>query len=128
MRHSCCEGARESSPKAPKSGQPRRLGFLRPVPRLYARVTSAEGSTVDCEVVPWHHQMAGRGHGALTKKARSAMDRSWAFTSTIAAVLILLAYESIAQERQRVTFATSREHTNYTQQHLIEIGDVPGHQ
>jgi hypothetical protein len=56
------------------------------------------------------------------------MDRSWAFTSTIAAVLILLANESIAQERQRVTFATSREHTNYTQQHLIEIGDVPGHQ
>jgi hypothetical protein len=56
------------------------------------------------------------------------MYRSWAFTSAIAAALFVLANASIAQERQRVTFSTSREHTNYTQQHLIEVGDVPRHE
>jgi hypothetical protein len=43
------------------------------------------------------------------------------------ALLLLLASEAGAQERQRVTFPTSAETTKYTQQHLIEVGDVPGH-
>ena len=42
------------------------------------------------------------------------------------ALVLLLASEAGAQERQRVTFPTSAETTKYTQQHLIEVGDVPG--
>jgi hypothetical protein len=34
---------------------------------------------------------------------------------------------AMAQEKQRISFKTSAENTKYTQQHSIEVGDVPGH-
>jgi hypothetical protein len=36
--------------------------------------------------------------------------------------------DSAAQEKQRVSFKVSAPNTKYTQQHLIDVGDVPGHQ
>src|SRR3954452_5739180 len=33
-----------------------------------------------------------------------------------------------AQQKQRVTYKTPAEGTKYTQQHAIDVGDVPGHQ
>ena len=34
----------------------------------------------------------------------------------------------LAQQKQQLSFKTSAENTKYTQQHLIDVGDVPGHQ
>jgi len=38
------------------------------------------------------------------------------------------ARDADAQERQRVSYTTPPASTKYTQQHLIDVGDVPGHQ
>jgi hypothetical protein len=35
---------------------------------------------------------------------------------------------AIAQQAQHVSFKSSAENSKYTQQHLIDVGDVPGHQ
>jgi hypothetical protein len=48
-----------------------------------------------------------------------------------AVICFLIAWptaETVAQERQRASFKTSAQNTKYTQQHLIDVGDVPGHQ
>jgi hypothetical protein len=36
--------------------------------------------------------------------------------------------DAAAQQKQRVSFKTSAENTKYTQQHVLDVGDVPGHQ
>jgi hypothetical protein len=36
--------------------------------------------------------------------------------------------EAVAQQKQRVSFKTSAENTKYTQQHALDVGDMPGHQ
>jgi hypothetical protein len=60
------------------------------------------------------------------------MDRLTNLTLTIVAQLFLIvglpAVDAVAQEKQRLSFKTSAENTKYTQQHLIEVGDVSGHQ
>jgi len=33
-----------------------------------------------------------------------------------------------AQQKQKVSFSVPAESTKYTQQHMIDVGDVPGHQ
>jgi len=35
---------------------------------------------------------------------------------------------ALAQQRQKVSFDVPAESTKYTQQHVIDVGDVPGHQ
>jgi len=40
----------------------------------------------------------------------------------------LVTNEAIAQQKQQVTYKTPAEGTKYTQQHAIDVGDVPGHQ
>jgi hypothetical protein len=59
------------------------------------------------------------------------MKRATALILGISAMLGLAAAmqakHAIAQETQRVSFPTSSENTKYTQQHLIEVGDVSGH-
>jgi hypothetical protein len=51
-----------------------------------------------------------------------------ALTSVLCLAIALPAGEAIAQQMQRVTFKTPAANTKYTQQHFIEVGDVPGHQ
>lgn len=46
---------------------------------------------------------------------------------TIAAVLTLFGI-SEAQEKRKIFYKWSAENTKYTQQHVIDVGDVPGHQ
>jgi hypothetical protein len=41
---------------------------------------------------------------------------------------VLAAVDAAAQEKQQVSFKTSAENTKYTQQHMIDVGDFPGHQ
>jgi hypothetical protein len=48
------------------------------------------------------------------------------FVSTTA-ILLLVSTASVAQETSLVSFSTSADNTKYTQQHVIEVGDVPGH-
>src|SRR5262245_39355227 len=57
---------------------------------------------------------------------RNAIKRAATLTAAMA-MLSLPATDVLAQESQRVFFAASAENTKYTQQHLIEVGDVPGH-
>jgi hypothetical protein len=57
---------------------------------------------------------------------RKAINRAATLTAAMA-MLSLPATNVLAQESQRVFFSTSAENTKYTQQHLIEVGDVPGH-
>jgi hypothetical protein len=57
---------------------------------------------------------------------RKALNRAATLTAAMA-MLSLPATDVLAQESQRVFFPTSAENTKYTQQHLIEVGDVPGH-
>jgi hypothetical protein len=36
--------------------------------------------------------------------------------------------DAAAQQTQRVSFKTPAANTKYTQQHFVDVGDVPGHQ
>jgi len=36
--------------------------------------------------------------------------------------------DALAQEKQRLIFKVDAANTKYTQQHIIDVGDVPGHQ
>jgi hypothetical protein len=40
----------------------------------------------------------------------------------------LLTGEALAQQKQRVSYMTTAENSKYTQQHVLDVGDVPGHQ
>jgi hypothetical protein len=42
--------------------------------------------------------------------------------------LAISATDSLAQQKQRVSYKSSAESSKYTQQHVIDVGDVPGHQ
>jgi len=48
--------------------------------------------------------------------------------AAIFAALMLLPSGVWAQQRQTVTITTPASNTKYTQQHAIDVGDVPGHQ
>jgi hypothetical protein len=56
----------------------------------------------------------------------SAINRAATSIAAIA-TLCLAATDARAQKTQRVFYATTVENNKYTQQHLIEVGDVPGH-
>jgi hypothetical protein len=47
---------------------------------------------------------------------------------TLCLALALPIGEAVAQQMQRVSFKTSAVNTKYTQQHLMDVGDFPGHQ
>src|SRR5262245_160051 len=57
---------------------------------------------------------------------RKAINRA-AIVSAAMAMLSFPATHVLANESQRLVYSTSAENTHYTQQHLIEVGDVPGH-
>jgi hypothetical protein len=42
--------------------------------------------------------------------------------------LAISASHSLAQQKQRVSYKSSAETSKYTQQHVIDVGDMPGHQ
>src|SRR5262245_27397621 len=60
------------------------------------------------------------------------MNRLITFTLAAMAVLglsvALPTGDALAQQKQKVSFKTLPENTKYTQQHIIDAGDVPGHQ
>ncbi|MEP6496166.1 MAG: hypothetical protein ABJF01_26065 [bacterium] len=47
---------------------------------------------------------------------------------TITIGMALTAQVATAQQKQHVSYKTPPTNTKYTQQHLLDIGDVPGHQ
>jgi hypothetical protein len=50
-------------------------------------------------------------------------------TTLLSSVMMILpTVNAVAQEKQRISFKVSPENTKYTQQHMIEVGDRPGHQ
>ena len=42
--------------------------------------------------------------------------------------LAISATDSLAQQKQRVSFSIPAESSKYVQQHVIEVGDTPGHE
>lgn len=48
--------------------------------------------------------------------------------TTGAALTLFLGSEGWAQQKHKISFKCSAENTKYTQQHVIGVGDVPGHQ
>jgi hypothetical protein len=59
------------------------------------------------------------------------MNRHVAFVITAFAVLSSAATVptgALAQEKQQVSFKVAAANTKYTQQHTIDVGDIPGHQ
>jgi hypothetical protein len=60
------------------------------------------------------------------------MNRHIIFAATALAVvsstLVVLSADAFAQEKQRVSYKVAAANTKYTQQHAIDVGDVPGHQ
>ena len=60
------------------------------------------------------------------------MNRVTAFTLTTMALLSLAvalpAADAVAQQKQHISYKVSAENSKYTQQHVIDVGDVPGHQ
>ena len=59
------------------------------------------------------------------------MNRRRMLTPAIMAVLglaVAVPAGALAQEKQRVTYKVAPENSKYTQQHVIDVGDVPGHQ
>src|SRR5437868_5814283 len=68
----------------------------------------------------------------MSKRTTTASDgrterMNKVFVSTTA-ILLLVATASVAEEASQVSFPASAENTQYTQQHVIEVDDVPGHQ
>jgi len=60
------------------------------------------------------------------------MNRVTAFTLTTIALLcmavVLPASDAVAQQKQLISYKVTAENSKYTQQHVIDVGDVPGHQ
>jgi hypothetical protein len=56
------------------------------------------------------------------------MVRNVALGMTIAVGIALTAPAAMAVEKQHVSYNTPAIHTTYIQQHIIDIGDIPGHQ
>jgi hypothetical protein len=69
-------------------------------------------------------RIKGAHEGALQMKNVIAL----AVISTVGFALVLPTYGALAQEKQRVSFKVPAANTKYTQQHAIDVGDVPGHQ
>jgi hypothetical protein len=51
-----------------------------------------------------------------------------ATTLALCLALVLPFGDAGAQQKQRVTYKTPAANTKYTQQHAIDVGDMPGHQ
>jgi hypothetical protein len=49
-------------------------------------------------------------------------------TALFASVIALAATEAAAQEMQRVSYKTPAANSKYTVQHVLDVGDIPGHQ
>ena|ERR1700730_2347199 len=49
-------------------------------------------------------------------------------TDTMALLSLAVALPAFAQQKQHISYKVSAENSKYTQQHVIDVGDVPGHQ
>jgi hypothetical protein len=49
-------------------------------------------------------------------------------TAVIAAVGISVAFDTLGQQMQKITYKVEAKDTKYTQRHMIEVGDEMGHQ
>ena len=56
------------------------------------------------------------------------MFRNIALGMTITLAMALTAPVAIAQQKHHVSYDTPATQTVYTQQHVIDVGDIPGHQ
>ena len=56
------------------------------------------------------------------------MVRNIALGMTITIGMALTAPVAIAQQKKHVSYNTPATHTTYIQQHIIDVGDIPGHQ
>ena len=56
------------------------------------------------------------------------MVRNIALEMTTAIGMALTAPVAMAQQKQHVSYNTPATQTTYTQQHIIDVGDIPGHQ
>jgi hypothetical protein len=56
------------------------------------------------------------------------MLRNIAHILVASSMIFCLADTAMAQEKQRVSYKVSAANTKYTQQHVIDVGDAPGHQ
>jgi hypothetical protein len=56
------------------------------------------------------------------------MVRNMALGMTITIGIALTVPVAMAQQKQHVSYNTPATQTTYTQQHIVDIGDVPGHQ
>ena len=56
------------------------------------------------------------------------MARNIGLGMAITIGMALTAPVAMAQQKQHVSYNTPAAHTTYTQQHIIDIGDIPGHQ
>ena len=62
-------------------------------------------------------------------KSSSHMPKKMLFSAVVAAGLMLSGMQGVsAQEKQKYYFKSVPGLAKYTQQHVIDIGDVPGHQ
>jgi hypothetical protein len=50
------------------------------------------------------------------------------FAAAFVSAMMLLPYEAAAQEKQKVKLDISAAQTKYTYQHVLDVGDLPGHQ
>ena len=48
--------------------------------------------------------------------------------SVAAGLTVVGAADGWAQDKRTISWKTSGEHTKFTQQHTIDVGDIPGHQ
>jgi hypothetical protein len=68
---------------------------------------------------------------AISNTGGNTMNRHMLTLATVALFSFAVALptsDSAAQQMQRVSFKTPAANTKYTQQHFIDVGDVPGHQ
>ena len=56
------------------------------------------------------------------------MVRNIALGMTITIGMALIAPVAMAEQRQHIGYSTPATQTTYTQQHIVDIGDIPGHQ
>src|SRR5258707_345626 len=98
---------------------------------LWCRVTllSYHG---DASKMPIAARLRPASYCFRVTEGESIMNRMITLTLTTVTILgsgiILSSTDAAAQQKQRDVFKLGLENSKYTQQHVIDVGDVPGHQ
>src|SRR5262249_50911037 len=92
--------------------------------RVMSEIALSQRRSLDDRSNLWHLEKTR----CRFQNERSPMVRNVALGMTVALGVALTAPVAMAQEKHHVSYDTPATQTTYTQQHVIDVGDIPGHQ